>query len=147
MSHFKRSVGCITVLFFSTMFMDDVLAGSLIGGGQVDFFTQHTSNEQHLTDNEDVEASAGPMSTPVQILQIRPYISHGANPGVIFIKVDQSSLCNTATYSIDMGSGGGREAYAAALTAFLVEKPVIIELVSSGCSGAGTKIQSIVLSR
>jgi hypothetical protein len=129
--------------------MNDVFARPPLDDEQVGKIRQHYSNEQHdhETDDHNVEASAGPRTPAVRIVQVRPYISQGANPGKVFIEVDQSSVCNTSIYSIDMSRGGSKEAYATALAALIVDKPIIIELVNSGCTGAGTKIQSILLNR
>lgn len=87
--------------------------------------------------------SAEPTTKPVHILYVRPY--NNAGQGAVFVQVDAVSLCNTDTYMIDLGLGGAKEAYAAALTALLTNRPVAIEVANSGCTGWGTAVQSLYL--
>jgi hypothetical protein len=149
MTHAGKAGSCLVALIFSTMFMHDVFAGSLVNEGPMGRARENSliGHDHHETDDPVVQASAGPRTPAVRIVQVRPHISQGANPGTVFIETDQASLCNTSVYSIDMGNGGSKEAYAAALAAFIVDKPVVLELVNTGCTGAGTKIQSIFLNR
>ncbi|MBI3561507.1 MAG: hypothetical protein HY080_07320 [Gammaproteobacteria bacterium] len=90
-------------------------------------------------------ALADPTTAPVHITQIRPYNTQGASCGVVYIAVDQTLACNTNVFQIDLCFGGGKEVYAAALTAFAASKAVQVEVVNSGCTGWGTKIQSLFM--
>lgn len=170
MMRIGKAGSCLVALVVSTMYMNDVLAGALINEEylrkmlrpqipvaqpQTPVAQQQTPVEQHTpvaqphheADDPVIPASAGPRTPAVRILQVRPYVTQNANPGLVFVEVDQTTVCNTSVYSIDMANGGSREAYATVLASFIVDKPVIIELVNSGCAGAGTKIQSIFLNR
>ncbi|WP_426323381.1 hypothetical protein [Pseudoduganella sp. R-43] len=89
-------------------------------------------------------ALAEPTGAPVKILSLRPYNTPAG--GNIYVEVSQSNQpCETQGYVIDLSWIGAKEAYAAALTALVTDKSVRIEAVNSGCTGWGTKIQSIIL--
>lgn len=88
------------------------------------------------------QASAEPTSTPVHVLYVRPYNLKGGTGFVIF-QVDAAPLCGTDSYQIDLSWGGGKEAYAAVMTALLSGKRIGVEIDNAGCTGWGTKVQSI----
>jgi len=89
-------------------------------------------------------AVAEPTGAPVKILSLRPY--NTPNGGNIYVEVSESRQpCETQGYVIDLSWVGAKEAYAAALTALVTDKYVRIEAVNTGCTGWGTKIQSIIL--
>lgn len=85
--------------------------------------------------------SAEPSSpAPVKILQVRPY----ANSYAVYIDVSSGQLCSTSAFVIMTNELGGKEMYAAALTALATGKRVILEVSNAtGCSGWGTKLQSL----
>lgn len=90
------------------------------------------------------EVSAEPTGVAMKILYIRPY-ADGAG-GRVYIRVDQSTLCNTDSFMLDLSLSGSKEVYAAALSAFLNGRSVEIEVSNaSGCQGWGTAIQSIYI--
>lgn len=91
-------------------------------------------------------ALAEPTSAPVKILEIRPYVNKTA-PGAVYIQVDQTSICNTNFFAIDLSFTDSKALLAVALSALLADKPVRIEVVSTGCAGWGTTIQSIYLEK
>lgn len=89
-------------------------------------------------------AIAEPTGAAVKILSLRPY--NTPNGGNIYVEVSQAKEpCETQGYVIDLSWVGAKEAYAAALTALVTDKYVRIEAVNTGCTGWGTKIQSIIL--
>lgn len=89
-------------------------------------------------------AIAEPTGAPVKILSLRPY--NTPTGGNIYVEVSESKQpCETQGYVIDLSWVGAKEAYAAALTALVTDKYVRIEAVNTGCTGWGTKIQSIIL--
>ncbi|WP_426323393.1 hypothetical protein [Pseudoduganella sp. R-43] len=89
-------------------------------------------------------ALAEPTGDPVKIVSLRPYNTPAG--GNIYVEVSQANQpCETQGYVIDLSWIGAKEAYAAALTALVTDKSVRIEAVNSGCTGWGTKIQSIIL--
>lgn len=80
--------------------------------------------------------------TAVKIVAIRPYVQSYA----IYIQVDSEQLCNTSLFRLYLNEVGGKEAYAAALTAVATGKKVILEVSNTkGCTGWGTELQSIIL--
>lgn len=91
---------------------------------------------------------AEPTTTPTYINTIRPYMQSSSTgvSGSVLITVDSSNLCNTNNFMIDLSMSGGKEAYAAALTAFSTDKRVMLEILSSrGCTGDWTVLQSIYI--
>lgn len=77
---------------------------------------------------------------PVKILQVRPY----ANSYSVYIDVSSGQLCGTSAFVIMTHEPGGKEMYAAALTALTTGKRVILEVSNTtGCTGWGTKLQSL----
>ena len=82
---------------------------------------------------------AGDEIRDLSIISIRPY-----SGGDIFIETNASSnLCDTSTFTIDGNAPDKRELYAAALTA---GKKIGIEISNAtGCTGWGTKLQSIYI--
>lgn len=87
-------------------------------------------------------AVATPESTvPANIIQLRPYVN-----GNVYIHLDSNVLCETSVFMID-GSNAGKEVmYSAALAAFMGNKKIRVEaLTSTGCAGWGTKLQSLYL--
>ncbi len=89
-------------------------------------------------------ALAEPTGVPVKILSLRPYNTPtGAN---VYVEVSQSGApCDTQGYTIDLSWVGSKEVYAAAMTALVADKSVRVEAVNSGCTGWGTKVQSITI--
>ena len=94
-----------------------------------------------------IDAQAEPTGPAVSIVNLRPYNGEGAPNGAVFVMVDKATLCDTNVYMIDMAFGGSKEVYAAALTAFATGKQIQIEIVNSGCTGWGTKVQSLYIIR
>jgi hypothetical protein len=85
-------------------------------------------------------AFAEPTGAPVKITSMRTYVG----TGIVFIATDSNALCGTGTFTLDTKIAGGKEAYAAALAAYLSGKTITIEISNAtGCTGWGTQIQSI----
>lgn len=80
-------------------------------------------------------------TTSANIIQLRPYVSGG-----VYIHLDSNILCDTSVFLID-GSNAGKEVlYSAALAAFMGNKKIRVEaLTSTGCVGWGTALQSLYL--
>lgn len=91
-------------------------------------------------------AESEPTTNQVMITKIRPY--NTPSMGVIYISVDQVSLCNSNTYVVDLAWSGSKEIYSAALAAMIAGKKVNIEIDNAGCANPGwtTKIQSLIVS-
>jgi len=86
-------------------------------------------------------AQAGPVGPRVSILSIRPY-----SGGSIYIGVSSHELCGTEVFSFTSVEINGKEMYAAAMTALVSGKQVQLEVsAATGCTGWGTKLQSIFL--
>ncbi len=85
---------------------------------------------------------AGDEIRDLSIISIRPY-----SGGDIFIETNASSnLCDTSTFTIDSNAPDKRELYAAALAALTAGKKIGIEISNAtGCTGWGTKLQSIYI--
>lgn len=90
---------------------------------------------------------AEPTSGPVHIVNLRPYSNNsGSTGGAIYITVDSSTFCSTTVFKIDLTLGGAKEEYAAALSAIVSGKAVLLEVPTSvGCTGWGQTIQSIYI--
>jgi hypothetical protein len=87
--------------------------------------------------------SAEPTGNPVRITEIRPYQSTQRH---VILRVSSSELCSNEYFTIPAGEPGGKEMYAAALTAFIAGKQVMLEVSDqNGCQGFGTKLQSIYI--
>lgn len=86
---------------------------------------------------------AEPTTSAVKITRLRPY--NMPSSGVVYLEVNQTSLCNSNTYVIDLSWVGAKEVYAAALAAMMAGKQVHVEIDSAGCATPGwtTKIQSL----
>jgi hypothetical protein len=141
MVHMKKAGFCLAAFIFSAMLMQSAVAGDW----QQNRNQPATEKRHHEIDDPSVQAG---LRTPaIRIVQVRPYVSRDTNPGTVYIEVDQATICNSYIYALDMSRGGSKEAYAVALSALILDKPVVFELVNSGCSSSGTKIQSIFLSR
>jgi len=90
-----------------------------------------------------MDAFSGPIGEPVLVTSVRPYTTE--NP-IGFLTVSLSSLCGTSAFSIHLGEPGGKEMYAAILTALALNKKVMLEVSNStGCTGWGTLLQSVSL--
>jgi hypothetical protein len=90
-------------------------------------------------------AYAEPTSATTYITSIRPYII-GGGQGDILLIVQSSNVCNTVNFKIDLSQAGSKEAYAAALTAFVANYPVTLEVSDYfGCTGDWTRLQSITI--
>ena len=88
-----------------------------------------------------VEAFADPMSGWIYIYTIRPYSS---TSGPVLLSVSSTALCGTDTFTINTTAPNGKEMYAAALSAVMTKKLVMLEVSNStGCTGFGTLLQSI----
>lgn len=88
-----------------------------------------------------------PTSGPLKIDHVRAY-NHQNPPeqtGFALIRLSQPSLCETDTYRIEPAWSGGKELFATALSAFLADKPVPVEVVDSGCTGWGIRLQSLYI--
>jgi len=87
-------------------------------------------------------AIAEPTSEAVNISYLRPYV--GGN--IVFVYTN-TSLCSQAAYSIELGTNGGKAAYAAALTALAASKLVKLEIAGQcGAGAAGsTNVQSLYI--
>ena len=84
---------------------------------------------------------AGPSSTPLKIISIRPYMDTSTSgPGSVYIQVSPA-FCNTDTFRIDNGWGGAKETYSAALASMMADKNVVIEV--DVCNGWGSTIRSL----
>ncbi|TBV73263.1 hypothetical protein [Pseudoxanthomonas winnipegensis] len=87
-------------------------------------------------------ALAEPTSARVVILDLRPY----AGSEVTYLHVNSTALCNTDVFIIDASQANGKQMYAAALTAVASGKEVALEVANAtGCTGFGTKLQSIYI--
>jgi hypothetical protein len=87
---------------------------------------------------------AEPTGEPVTITVLRAYTS--ASDPVAFLEVSSSALCGTSAFAISLNIPGGKEMYAAALTAFVTKQKVRLEIANAtGCQGWGTRLQSIFL--
>jgi steroid 5-alpha reductase family enzyme len=84
-----------------------------------------------------------PTTEPVNITHIRPYNSTGS--GAVFIHTDTTSLCDTSVYKIDLSWGGSKEILSVALAALMANKQVRIEIDNAGCTGWGSRIQSMYI--
>lgn len=87
-----------------------------------------------------VVSIAEPTGPTSKVVRIRPYIG-----GLAFVQLDQNSLCGTEVFKIDLSVPAGRENYAAALVAFSHNSNVNLEV--SACSGWGSLVQSITISK
>ena len=87
-------------------------------------------------------AIASPESTsPAYVIMVRPY-----NSGSIYIQLDSNVLCDTSVFMIDGNNAGKDIMYSAALSALVAKKKVRVEaLTSTGCTGWGTRLQSLYL--
>lgn len=90
---------------------------------------------------------AEPTSPPVKIISLRPYMDAGnASAGVVYVTVDSSTFCGTSVFRINLSWGGGKAAYAAALSAEVSGKSVQLEVPTSvGCTGWGQDLQSVYI--
>lgn len=85
---------------------------------------------------------AEPTSARVQILDLRPYAESEAT----YVHVNSTALCNTDVFVIDTSQANGKQIYAAALAAVASGKEVALEVANAtGCTGFGTKLQSIYI--
>lgn len=85
---------------------------------------------------------AEPTSAPLTLKMLRPYAG-GPN---VYVYVGETTFCGADTFVIDTSMPNGKELYAAALTAYAMGKRVRLEVpTATGCSGWGTKVQSIPL--
>lgn len=90
---------------------------------------------------------AEPTSAAVKIVSLRPYMdASNVSAGVIYVRVDSSTFCGTDTFVINLGWNGGKEAYAAALSAVVSGKSVQLEVPTNvGCTGWGQNLQSVYI--
>lgn len=89
---------------------------------------------------------AEPTSGAVHIISLRPYANaNGTTGGQVYVRVDSAAFCSTDTFMINLGFGGAKEIYAAALSAMVAGKSVQLEVVGTGCGGWGTTLQSIYI--
>lgn len=88
--------------------------------------------------------AAEPTTAPAKIRMIRTYNSDGGT-GSVYVQLDNKSLCDTDTYKINLAWGGSKQVLATALSAFLADSSVRIEVANAGCTGWGTLVQSIYL--
>jgi hypothetical protein len=65
---------------------------------------------------------------------------------LIYIGVSSSDFCGTTVFSFSSSEPNGKEMYAAVLTALASGKQVQLEAsTATGCTGWGTRLQSIYL--
>jgi hypothetical protein len=83
---------------------------------------------------------AEPTGGRVTIVSMRPY-----SGGLIYLQVSSNDLCGTEIFSFTESEVNGKEMYAVALTALVTGKQVQLE--ARGCSGWGTRLQSIYIYR
>ncbi len=84
---------------------------------------------------------AAPIGGRVTIVNVRPY-----SGGSIYVHVSSAELCGTEVFSFTSGEVNGKEMYAAVLTALTTGKQVQLEVsAATGCTGWGTRLQSIYL--
>ena len=89
-------------------------------------------------------AHAEPTGDPITITVLRAYTS--ASDPAVFLEVSSNALCGTSAFAISLNIPGGKEMYAAALTAFVTKQKVRLEIANAtGCQGWGTRLQSIFL--
>ncbi|BDU16922.1 hypothetical protein [Lysobacter auxotrophicus] len=83
-------------------------------------------------------ANAGETGGRVNIVSLRPYV------GKVYVQVSPGGLCGTDVFTIELANTGGKEMYAAALTALSAGKQVELEVSNAtGCAGWGTNLQSL----
>jgi restriction endonuclease Mrr len=84
---------------------------------------------------------AEPTGGRVSILSVRPY-----SGGLIYVQVSSTAFCDTSVFAFTNSEVNGKEMYAAALTALVSGKEVQLEAsTATGCTGWGTRLQSIYL--
>lgn len=84
---------------------------------------------------------AEPTGGRVTVVNVRPY-----SGGSIYVQVSSAELCGTEVFSFTGSEVNGKEMYAAALTALVSGKQVQLEVVAAkGCTGWGTRLQSITI--
>jgi len=87
-------------------------------------------------------ANAGETGGKVNLVSLRPYV------GKVYVQVSPAGLCGTEVFTIELANTGGKEMYAAALTAFSAGKLVELEVSNAtGCTGWGTTLQSLYIYR
>ena len=92
-------------------------------------------------------ARAEPTSGPVTILQLRPYV--GGN--TVYVYLNGTGPCGSgvagayAIYSLDVSTPSGKAAYAAALAALTMGKPVYVEAIATACGTQYPGVQSIYI--
>jgi len=86
------------------------------------------------------------MAAPVSAATSTINYLRAYNNGSIYIVLDSIIACNTTVFVIDASHAGSDEMYSAALSALMGNKKISVEpLVSTGCTGWGTKVQSLYL--
>lgn len=84
---------------------------------------------------------AEPTGGKVSILSLRPY-----SGGLIYLEVSSGELCGTSVFAFSGSEVNAKEMYAAALTALVSGNQVQLEVSNAtGCTGWGTRLQSIYL--
>lgn len=85
---------------------------------------------------------AEPTGLRVNVVELRPY----ASSTVAYLQVSSSELCGTSVFAIPLDEVGGKEMYATALAALVAGKKIALEVSNSrGCTGWGTRLQSIFI--
>jgi hypothetical protein len=87
-------------------------------------------------------ATAGETGARVKIVSLRPY---SGGPSA-YMQVASDALCGTSVFTIAVSEPSGKEVYATALSALVAGKDVAIEVSNStGCTGWGTRVQSLYI--
>ncbi len=64
----------------------------------------------------------------------------------VFVEVSSEIICQTRTFKIDLAKLNGKATYAAALSAMMANKKVMLEISdTTGCTDWGTELQSITV--
>lgn len=92
---------------------------------------------------------AEPSTNPSTIKHLRIYmVEDSTQKGQVLIVLDESNLCETTSFKIDMSLAGGEQAYALALAAYTTNSKVRLEILNSkGCTGPWTVLQSVMIDK
>lgn len=82
-------------------------------------------------------------SGPVKVIAVRPFLTSTTDQGMVYFQVSASGHCGTDTFRLDQNLGGGKQAFATILTAFVTGKSIIIS--SDVCTGWGSPVVSVAI--
>ena len=93
---------------------------------------------------------AEPTPGPVNLLNICPYLGDPGQAGssAVYITIAGANppVCNTTVYVLEISQPGVKEAFSILVTALAAGRTVYLEIRNStGCTGWGTKLQSVHL--